>query len=79
MERLRAGTEILPIKEGPAFEKISPKAYSGFEIKTNPYIFYFKIFVCVMGYSVSYCYYSECCGVLGTVQNRFSEVLENKM
>lgn len=55
MERLRAGTEILPITEGPAFEKISPKAYSGFEIKTNPYIFYFKIFVCVMGYSVSYC------------------------
>ena len=53
MGRLRVGTKILPITECPVFERLSPKVYSDFERKTNPYFFYFKIFVCIMGYSVS--------------------------
>lgn len=51
--RLRVGTKILPITECPVFERLSPKVHSDFERETNPYFFYFEIFVSIIGYSVS--------------------------
>ena len=49
--KLRVGTKILPITECLAFEKITPEAYLDFEIKTNPHVSYFEIFMHIMDYS----------------------------
>lgn len=51
--RLRVGTKILPITECPVFERLSPKYIQILKETQIPIFFYFEIFVCIIGYSVS--------------------------